>query len=267
MQAPSGLASPGRFLQQLMDYHTKTRTMDVYVDATLQAVFALSPTKDTRSLYAASLSGPLLHHSYLDSLSRSVRSYLTPGQVSETTQSIARHLATLLEDWQASSSSAKIQAERPKKKCKVDNTSSDDTALSALKFSLVARIAASVLTALPLHSLLPDARREVQATIHEFIGSISSILRNAFRAIEKSDDSWGWQLLSIAVLHLRYRVATASELLLTSESEEKLLAKMLSCLGVSHVTPELRVVIVRVFVSLTRAAFLICYSFGRSCMK
>ena len=249
-----------------MDYHTKTRTMDIYIDATLQAVFALSLTKDTRSLYAASLSGPLLHHSYLDSLSRSVRSYLTPGQVSETAQSIARHLAALLEEWQNSSPSAKNQAERPKKKRKVD-APSDDAALSALKFSLVARTAAVVLPALPLHSLLPDARQQVQTAVHELIGSISSILRNALRAIEKSDDSWGWQLLSIAILHLRYRVATASELLLTSEHEEKLLAKMLSCLGVSHVTPELRVVIVRIFVSLTRAAFLICYSFGHSCMK
>ncbi|KAH8100543.1 Urb2/Npa2 family-domain-containing protein [Cristinia sonorae] len=238
---PSSVQHSGTYLQQLLEYHAKTRTLDIYVTASFHAFTSLSSV-DNRTLYISALSGPLLHHTHLESISRSARTYFTPGQVLETAQSIIRRLKDLLEEWENVHTEGIV---RPKKKRKLDSPS-DSAVLTMVKFVLVARFSAAVLASLPLHFLLPDVQSAVRNTIQEALDTLSSKLRTAFKAVEKSDgDSWGWQLLIIAILSLRYALANTSDLRLSLESGDKTISKMLSCVKASHVFPELRVEILR----------------------
>ena len=228
-----------------MVYHAKTRTMDAYVTASLQAFSALHLASDIRALYQASFSGPLLHHIYLDSFCRSIHSYLTPGQILDTTRGVIRQLTVLLDDWLCSQTND--LTERPRKKRKlVDSSGSAD--LIALKFSLVARIGVLALAALPLQLLLPEDQDEVQREIHGIFQVFELNLKNALQIVEKTVDSWGWQLLITTVLRSRYNLATSSHWQVASGIEARTTSKMRSCLKAAHSTAELRVEIVRRFI-------------------
>ncbi|TCD70050.1 hypothetical protein EIP91_005031 [Steccherinum ochraceum] len=241
IKVPATSRAASDYLQQTVDYHAKTRTVDAYITATFQAITALQSTNDMQELYRASSSAPLFHHEYLHLLSRSVRSYLTPGQIFETAQGISRQLLALVEEWNASVNPD--SSDRPKKKRKVDNAN-QASVLPAVKFALVVKAATPVLTSLPLHSLLSDAQEEVCGVIQAAMGTLVTNLKAALKKVEK-EGSWGWQLFATAILRLRYALSSVSALKLSSDVGDKLLSKMLACLKGNNVTSELRVEILR----------------------
>ncbi|THH28128.1 hypothetical protein EUX98_g6060 [Antrodiella citrinella] len=242
VKAPSTLKSASKYLQQLLEYHTKTRTMDAYVISSLQAFTLLPSANNIRVIYTTASAGPLLHHVYMELLSRSVRNYLTPGQVLETAQNIIQQLVILLDEWRHAQDGS--TAERPQKKRRLESPP-EYSSLTMVKFTLVASSAAAVLSYLPLHSLLPDAQQEVRGLIQEALTGFASHFKAGFKAIEKKQDAWGWQILLVAVFRFRYTLVTASILDLHLEIGEKTVSRMFSCLKTEHITSELRIEIIR----------------------
>ncbi|KAJ7275268.1 hypothetical protein B0H12DRAFT_249170 [Mycena haematopus] len=182
------------FLELLLDYHVKTRTMHTHIE-TLFAALATDPkmrSSDIHQNYRAAFSSTLLHPIHLNRLANCTRKFLTPSQ---TVQTVAFILEALQECW--SQISASIDAE------------SSGISL-ALTFCFSARLASVVLTALPLQTLADSTFREVNDSINELRSAfLPRALAKVFKTIRKNAaESWASQALGAAILRLQYALGT-----------------------------------------------------------
>ncbi|KAJ6574877.1 Urb2/Npa2 family-domain-containing protein [Mycena capillaripes] len=205
------------FLELLLDYHVKTRTIHTHIES-LFAALAPHPQKKSSSnihhQYRCTFSSALLHPVHLERLASCTRKFLTPTQTGQTVTSVLETLQAL---WNLISAT-------------VDTESGNSLALT---FCLSARLAAVVLTALPLQAL-PDA------TLQKVNDSINTI-RSAFlpRALSKTlkiirknaIDSWASQVIAAAILRLQYALDTPYT--------EKQWAKIETVSEEGHILPEL----------------------------
>jgi hypothetical protein len=144
-----------------------------------------------------------------------VRIYITPGQ---TLGTVSQVLVVLRGIWERFRDMEKaIAADRGRgrrKKRRISETSSnvgkEDAAASAVTFMLVARIAATVLTSLPLHTITEAEQAKAKAIV---ANSLTGFVREAI--ITGTDvvisgsstgvgDDWSTQIVAAAALRLQY---------------------------------------------------------------
>ncbi|PPR01182.1 hypothetical protein CVT24_006058 [Panaeolus cyanescens] len=208
------------FLEELLKYHTKTRTMNTLIESLFSAfkVQEALPTS-IQDAYQTELSSPLVHMTFLDRLAKSIQTFMTESQASPMVTYITNFL---LEEWSkcqdTAAESPKKEKEdgRPKKKQRksdvtkmdIDDDSPSSSAASSsaavLTFCLGARLSAVVLTSLPLRSLSPMVLEEVNTLSTEFReGFLAQTSLKAVKAVKKNA-SWGAEVTLASFLRILY---------------------------------------------------------------
>jgi hypothetical protein len=248
-QVTEGLA----FLNLLLEYHTKTRTMHTYISTLLSALSSSSPSRNT---YTVAFSSPLLHLVHLDRLSKCIKNFLTSGQTKDTLAFVLKTLKHTYDVFLEAQQNAIVQSGKgPRKKHKITRDGFlsgkvDDPDTSAVAFALSSRISSMVLSSIPLQSLPESTRPDVQQALVDAQSSfIQHNLHRTFETMKNLTDSkcdtWACQVVAAALLRLEYTLI-ASQRALGIKIGEEMSMRMLDIIGNDETLPELCLEIVRV---------------------
>ncbi|KAJ7293352.1 Urb2/Npa2 family-domain-containing protein [Mycena rebaudengoi] len=215
------------FLELLLDYHVKTRTIHTHIENLFTTLSPLSPGKrssdeDIRHVYRLSSSSALLHRAHLERLGQNARTFLTSNQTVNIVRFIFEHLQGCWNQIVAA----------------VDSDEAEKNRL-ALAFSFGSRLAYVVLCALP-KSLPATAVRDVHGILNEMRDIFfTRALMKTLKTIGKSEgDSWASQVVAAAILRLEYALET--------EHSEKMWTKLIAALDHQSLLPELSLEIFRI---------------------
>ncbi|KAJ6627155.1 hypothetical protein B0H10DRAFT_422437 [Mycena sp. CBHHK59/15] len=217
------------FLELLLDYHVKTRTMNTHIENLFAALTprSYSLDKDIRYVYQCSSSSALLHLTHLERLAKCTRTFLTSTQ----TVTIVRFiLETLQTCWNQILAPADPES----------GQSNADNSTLALTFSFSARLASVVLSALPMQALPATLLAEVRHISGEIRDTfLPHALAKTIKAIRKNaHDSWTWQITAAAIIRLEYALDT--------QYSQKMWAKLVAASEDEHLLPELSLEIFRI---------------------
>ncbi|KAJ6509305.1 Urb2/Npa2 family-domain-containing protein [Mycena vitilis] len=208
------------FLELLLDYHVKTRTMHTHIETLFAAMVTPQPLPSgVQSHYRCASSSALLHPIHLERLADCTRKFLTSTQ---TGQAVSFIFETLQALWNQISGT----------------TDTESSNRLAATFCFSARLASIVLTSLPLQALADAMLQEVNNSIIEIRSAfLPRALSKALKIIRKNvSSSWASQVVAAAVLRLQYALDTPPT--------EKLWAK-LGSESADEVLPELSLEIFR----------------------
>lgn len=209
---PSMNKSANVFLNLLLDFHTKTRTLHTYSYALIDACTSLpsiTSLESPQELYGPAHTSAILMHTHLSSLGQALRTFLTPTQVKEAVQ-ITTTLKETFNIYQNLSSlikTSEMEAEgRPRKKRRKSEppaglaTSKDTREVDAhaLSLSLTFKFAALFLSNLPSSFVTADIRDAVHEAGVWAIGASLSLLSKKTSKISWADQVTGATLLRFA---------------------------------------------------------------------
>jgi hypothetical protein len=254
------------FLSLSLSFHTKTRTLPVHISHLIDSCAQLPPhlsSLSIRASYDGLVASPALTMSHLNKLSRAVRTFITPGQTLDTARQV---LAALREIWEHFRDMEKVAAadrgRGARKKRRTSETSSNtgkaDPDVGAVTFMLAARIAMTVLTSLPLHTITEAEQAQVKTTVAE---SLAGFVREAILAgtgaiisgsSERERDVWAIQVVAAAALRLSYMLQMSGRVRYGHNDQNDLGELAAAGLKVDNCLPEYNVEIV----SLTHWALL-----------
>ncbi|KAH7921149.1 hypothetical protein BV22DRAFT_1038989 [Leucogyrophana mollusca] len=247
------------FLELVLQYHVKTRTVDVHILSILTALsdsHLSSHPGGPRGGYQAAFSGPVFSITHLGRLSKSIHSFLTPNQSTK----IANHVFQALKEAWTRFYEAETQAiantgdgsrkKRRKSATQVSDQGSDREAVSVI-FSLTSRLASLVLAALPLHSVPPAAREELvgllgtaQQLSREVIASLLDLMRP-----ENRSEAWAPQIVAAACFRFQNQLGTMGQVGLKPAYEGAPRSEMLEATQHDETLPELTLEIFRSLMS------------------
>ncbi|KAJ7783538.1 Urb2/Npa2 family-domain-containing protein [Mycena maculata] len=188
------------FLELLLEYHVRTRTMHEHVESLFAALAPPSrEIADIRAEYCCSSSSALLHPTHLERLAKSMQKFLTPTQTGQTVKLVLETLHSLWDQMLAASD--------------------PESSRLAPAFSFSATLASVVLTALPFQALPATTLQEVTDSISDMRSNfVPRALTKTLKTIRKKvADSWGFQVIAAALLRLGYALnAPSTEKLWTS---------------------------------------------------
>ena len=244
------------YLGKVLNFHTKTRTVDAFTDACF--MFLASQTAMTQSpriIYETVSSSAMFNHTFLDQLSKAIHGFLTPGQVQELTQNVLRYLQSRIEDFEEAISRSSQNDDSSRKKRKRDKqTSSVDPDQAAVVFALTSKLAAITLTAVPFQIILDDVHQSVKNDIREFYDdTIRRILKIAPQAcLDNTNNAWSWQIVTSSILKLGYYLSD-SQLVTGDDSPSS--PELFKLLKTAELLPELRVEIVSVYRTMCHGSY------------
>lgn len=191
---------------------------------------------------------PILHHVFLDELAKSLKTFLTPGQVSGTIDTVLRYLRDQLEGLVSSAASGDDDVKPQKKKRKTEKgaatPANDESIQAAVAFSLTSHIASVVISSLPTRYLLEDTLGSVTEAVQDFYAFERSKLRDILKRIRREGSNHSVQWTASSISRLQYSIRIARSVQVSTQGDEKISSKLLSALD-SPIIPELRVEVVR----------------------
>ncbi|KAG5639320.1 hypothetical protein H0H81_004523 [Sphagnurus paluster] len=219
------------FLDLVLTYHAKTRTMNAYIE-TLLAAFSPRQSNSrvsARELYQISLSSPLFNATHLQRLSKATKAFLAGTQALPATQGVFRIVKDAWEEFDL----AKPESEEPSpKRRRKDNDFSTPLFSQSdwvILFSLSARIAATILSSLPMSAVAEVTRNEICAVLDEVRSFTHRIVKKVVKAIKKRDrdDPWSLSIALSASLRLQYALDISGQVRSRAfGDDEKILQRM-----------------------------------------
>ncbi|KAH9075806.1 Urb2/Npa2 family-domain-containing protein [Lactarius deliciosus] len=203
------------FLSLTLSYHSKTRTLPVHISRLVDSCTIPPPhipSFPVRMSYDELAASAVLTTNHLDKLSKAVRTFITPGQIFDTA---TRVLFMLRDIWETvrdvenvTTVGRESHARKKRRTTGRSEKAKEDADANGVTFALAARIAATVLSSLPLHSATDAVQMEVQATVKESLDGFlrEAILMGANAAVsgDTSGNIWSAQVVAAAALRLRY---------------------------------------------------------------
>ncbi|KXN84790.1 hypothetical protein AN958_12084 [Leucoagaricus sp. SymC.cos] len=240
--------APASLLDLILDYHSKTRTLNAHIHNLLISFaptsLPSSETTDIHQVYDLCFSGHFLSSKHLEKLGNAIRRFLTPGQTSKTVDEV---LETLRNTWQVFfgvTEGKDDEQDSPKKRRKsgaqedanamaVDSSSDSqtrDAETLAVSFSLQAYLILLILSNLPMQSLTETSTANVRESVSEFW---EQTVRKALEKLLKlkrlspgsgkkkrrkesmaGRDGWAMQIVGSAMLRVNYGLSVARGLYL-----------------------------------------------------
>ena len=227
-QLQQGREEATTFLQHVLDYHTKTRTLDDLIEKMVSAFSHPLDGSNLRNAYQLVMSGPPLETQHLQRLGSSIHALLTPGQCIPVAHLI---VTKIKEFWQLFYPVYKEGEDEEKSRLSQD---------LAIRFAVLARLGSVVLSSLPLHLLhsseAEGLRQEIvdfrTETLHK---SVSSSLKSS-----KKRERWPAEVVTAASLRLIYALNVAPPLGLPSDADAEVYSKIEKALSKSDTLPELK---------------------------
>lgn len=259
LQSPDGdfLATSAReFLSLALSFHAKTRTLPAHISHVIDSCepSAQYSSPSIRPFYDGLVASPALALDHLNKLSMAVRTFITPGQTLDTARRVLVMLQEIWErfrDLEKAAAADRGRGARKKRRTSqnVVNAGKEGADAGAVTFMLAARIAATVLTSLPLHTISEAERARVKSTVVE---SLSGFLREAILAAtdtitsggsDRERDVWAIQVVAAAALRLRYMLQLSGHSL-DGHHNQNDLDKLVAVLQVDDCLPEYNIEIV-----------------------
>ncbi|KAK7463828.1 hypothetical protein VKT23_005765 [Stygiomarasmius scandens] len=155
---PHSVSSAFAFLELLLHYHTKTRTLDTYIERLLVVCSALDSLPEAHEIFPDHLSGnALLHPSHLDKLSKAIRDFLPSTQTSAVVQFSIAKLEEIQND-----------AEIPLGKGKTNSSSVRRPRSQAMRMYAASAVVGVVLSSFSLQSVTEQAGQQLTTILKEF---------------------------------------------------------------------------------------------------
>lgn len=177
-------------LLSLIDHHSRSRTVPVYIDHLCEALSPLHLANEDK--YRTVLQSPLFDTKVCDQLSFCVRSFLTPGQIPSYIRGMIQKLGA-----SHSKRGPDEGQESPKKKRKLRVEPSQFHAPP-----IVLRLAMFILPSIQSDLLKVDLKAELEEEVEEYLTSFP------LRATLQSKD-WRDSTATVAFLRLRYAFAVS----------------------------------------------------------
>jgi hypothetical protein len=259
------VATPAHeFLSLALSYHTKTRTLPVHISRLVDSCALPSlylSSLSLRTSYDGLVASPVLTKGHLDRLSNAVRTFITPGQTLDTARRVVVMLRDIWDRFHDVEKATIADHERGARKKRRTSTSEsprrareEDADAAAVTFVLAARIAAVVLSSLPLHTATEAEQAKVQAIVTESLGGFvrEARLAGTEAAIsgsgDRRHDMWAAQVVAAAALRFLYTLQMSAHAQHLPGDQIALGDQIAAILKVDGCLPEYRVEIV----SLTR---------------
>ncbi|KAF8624871.1 hypothetical protein AX15_005748 [Amanita polypyramis BW_CC] len=235
------------FLDLILDYYTKTRTIHNYISNLLDIVLSpkfIAPVayRDPHEIYQSRSGGVLFEPVCLDRLAKRVQNFVMPMQ----TLLLAKTVVEKLETAWAGLEMAGRQGE------KSDETSGEviHPDILAVRLSLLATLASVVLSSLPARSLPSEERTSLIDVVDplraSFVAKVVNKLSKKLRR-HSSHEVWRWQICAVAALRMGYVLDMSRNLGLPQPTEcnAKLSKKLEELAGNEDVLPELSLEVFR----------------------
>ncbi|KAK0233389.1 Urb2/Npa2 family-domain-containing protein [Armillaria fumosa] len=237
------------FLEILLDYHSKTRSLNTYLSILLSALERdkIAPfLDDVRAIYQVSTeASALAHPAYFDCLVISTRTFITSTQIVPTIHSIFESLTSCSDAFAAAQGTLSEHLKKTKKgKSSVVASENivHDVDVSAFCLSLCCRISSVILSAISQQSLPSSIREELHhcanafrsTTLHPILSKsvkfINIMIGTHFR------EAWGSSVGVSSLLRLQYSMGAQRYHSLTLEDswDGKTLTKLLMLLDESY---------------------------------
>ncbi|KAK0198611.1 Urb2/Npa2 family-domain-containing protein [Armillaria mellea] len=237
------------FLEILLDYHSKTRSLNTHLSILLSALerdkIALF-LDDVKTIYRVSTeASALAHPAYFDRLVISTRTFITSTQIVPTIHSIFETLASCSDAFAAAQDTLSEHLKKAKKG-KASVVASEnivhDLDVSAFCLSLCCRISSVILSATSQQSLPSSIREELRHSASTFrSASLHPILSKSVKFMNKMigtrfREVWGSSVGVSSLLRLQYSMGAQRYHSLTLEDswDNKTLTKLLILLGESY---------------------------------
>ncbi|KAL0950897.1 hypothetical protein HGRIS_007656 [Hohenbuehelia grisea] len=245
------ISCPSAFtlLHLLLDYHTKTRTVDQHIQHLIETASTEVLARwsgDPLQGYLSSSAGALLHADYLDRLAKSVYGFLTPLQTFSVAQLIADSFDKAWNKFHDNPSPNDDGME-------VDQALSS-MGLDATAFSHNARISSIVFSSLHLQAVPKDVRLAVEALLQRLDKTVTKKALGSTLKLDRWRDTpsaWATQIVTAATLRLKYALLIAYPDEIGQLSSAKFLGKALEVHSHGKLLPELRLELVRILVFMT----------------
>jgi hypothetical protein len=223
------------FLDLLLDYHIKTRTMNAYIEALISCL-SPDPTVSlpAQERYAITHSSPILHPWHLEKLGKAAQQFLTPSQCNVTVELVCETIKLIRQKHSTA------EKRRDSDETTVDIVSIDALALA---FSLTSKIGQIVFGSLPISSVPQHQAEQMRATVAEFRRefvehNLSMLLKSFVKSGDKERSEvkrkvpseglpWGTQIVIISLLRLRYSLGLAKAISLPPIGKSKLFKRLL----------------------------------------
>ncbi|KAF8168340.1 Urb2/Npa2 family-domain-containing protein [Crassisporium funariophilum] len=244
IQCPEPSEPHFAFLDILLDYHTKTRTMNVFLEsifASLSANVAFSTTVQER--YQTTLSSPIMHTLFLSRLSKSMQNFSTPTQCLSVVNLVFDNLKNVWEQYNGVSRQLiPKQVVSSQEKRQTPAVGEGEPGEFAVIYSSVARLASVILSSLPIQSLPPTTVEEVRGSLFEFrTAFVHHTISKCLKTVKKksSVDLWATEVVLAATMRLLYAINISKSLSLAPHHDTKLLGKISDTLDNDDLLPEL----------------------------
>ena len=192
-------------------------------------------------------SGPLLDTVFLAHLSRAIHTFLPGAQINSAIEILLQRLKDAWESYDENDHAIHGEGPRNKRKVGVDAASSLDSGISAISFSLSARVALVVVSSLAMKSVPQTAQGEVGRILSDLKNSfLFHRLTKTFGTIQSraGSDAWSSQIVAAASLHLLYALDIFHDSFLQTSGYSELWMKISDSLEDDRLLPELTVEIV-----------------------
>ncbi|KAF9535580.1 Urb2/Npa2 family-domain-containing protein [Crepidotus variabilis] len=249
------------FLELLLSYHIKTRTVDDFFTSVLSAISSqIAPQNSLQAQYQLFSSSSLMHPTFLKSLARATRDFMTESQCLVMTQHVSKVTKDTWDQVHDALSAASKSAKKTKKSASVadkdidglnDKIPSEDGVLRAISYTLVARFASVILSSLPTQALSTSTLESVRTALLEFREdfvphAVSKTLKTLKNSNADSLESWGFEITLAANLRLLYAFDVSRNLELPLNGDGKMTGRLTELLEKKdEVLPELMVEVFR----------------------
>ncbi|THH11364.1 hypothetical protein EW145_g684 [Phellinidium pouzarii] len=265
-------------LHNLLDFHSKTRTIPSYLSTLIDCLSGCPTSKRIVKKYTEPIrlhrdcaSGSLLGLAHLEEVSRAVKGFLTSGQTPEAVQALLEifnaswssysddHNAMMDVDENEAMTAVEILRKSENKKSKrrkVETLSIPMSAreLSAVSYSLVARVIAIVLPSLPFSTLPEPSYAILRSSITEaWMGIRKNAALIAFNALPETSvgERWASQIVTASTLRICHALNMCPSLrsLDTMSTETVPSGQTASMIRSAGTTPELIVELINMLCS------------------
>ena len=244
-----------------MNFHSKTRNLYAYISAVLETLASASlsgthsgQTAAVETAHHNILLGAVLHSRHLEDLSRATRYFLTPGQVHEVVECIVEVLLKAYENFNSPDVDMVVDRsmEHTHGKPKGGHrpiTRVDSEAVFAMRYSLLARITATLLPSLPFSTLSSAMSGPIKATISSFAdGQLLRVLQTPLDLLQ-----WGKQIILSSTMHIQHSLMTSAHLRSLCQYQNKARADIFDSGKRNNILPELVLEAVRSICCIKRA--------------
>ncbi|KAG6845669.1 hypothetical protein H0H87_005876 [Tephrocybe sp. NHM501043] len=230
-----------QFLDLILEYHSKTRTMNSYTHDLFSALSTVSFHHSPINVYTSTFSSPLLHSTHLRRLSAALKTFLSESQVLLHTKST---FAFLAEEWEKLDVTELDVQERLPKRRKTTRESENPANAghrSAVVFSVSCHLAMTVFSSLPMQAVTKEVGNELRELLDGIRNFAQRIAKKSMKALKKSgtDAKWEFSIIAAASLRLWYALDISGNLSIAHFDDDRLWKRALEAIQDGQLLPEL----------------------------